>query len=74
MVYTNGLSSPNKGARKLAHGGSGIPDHGDSYGPGGNFQSLTPHAGGIDRYFSQMLSSWNSIMYDSSPSCVNPRN
>lgn len=34
MVYTNGLSSPNKGARKLAHGGSGIPDHGDSYGPG----------------------------------------
>jgi hypothetical protein len=35
MVYTNGLSSASKGARKHAHGGSGISNHGDSYGPGG---------------------------------------
>ncbi|KAF5342062.1 hypothetical protein D9611_002072 [Ephemerocybe angulata] len=34
MVYTNGLSSPSKGARKVAHGGSGVKDKGDSYGPG----------------------------------------
>ncbi|TEB33509.1 galactose mutarotase-like protein [Coprinellus micaceus] len=34
MVYTNGLSSASKGARKHAHGGSGISNHGDSYGPG----------------------------------------
>ncbi|KAJ3548486.1 hypothetical protein NMY22_g1244 [Coprinellus aureogranulatus] len=34
MVYTNGLSSPSKGARKHAHGGSGINNKGDSYGPG----------------------------------------
>lgn len=34
MVYTNGLSSPSKGARKHAHGGSGISNNGDSYGPG----------------------------------------
>ncbi|KAF6740947.1 galactose mutarotase-like domain-containing protein [Ephemerocybe angulata] len=35
MVYTNGLSNPSKGARKVAHGGSGVKDKGDSYGPGG---------------------------------------
>ncbi|KAH6913533.1 galactose mutarotase-like domain-containing protein [Coprinopsis sp. MPI-PUGE-AT-0042] len=34
MVYTNGLSSVKKGARKVAHGGSGISGNGDSYGPG----------------------------------------
>ncbi|EAU83259.1 hypothetical protein CC1G_11895 [Coprinopsis cinerea okayama7 len=34
MVYTNGLSTVNKGARKLAHGGSGISGNGDAYGPG----------------------------------------
>lgn len=34
MVYTNGLSSVNKGARKIAHGGSGVSGKGDAYGPG----------------------------------------
>ncbi|TFK27933.1 galactose mutarotase-like protein [Coprinopsis marcescibilis] len=34
MVYTNGLSSVSKGARKLFHGGSGISGNGDAYGPG----------------------------------------
>ncbi|KAJ2917534.1 hypothetical protein MD484_g2872, partial [Candolleomyces efflorescens] len=34
MVYTNDLSSASRGARKLAHGGSGVSGHGDAYGPG----------------------------------------
>jgi len=34
MFYSNNLTTPSKGARKLAHGGSGISAHGDSYGPG----------------------------------------
>ncbi|KAJ2929873.1 hypothetical protein H1R20_g7213, partial [Candolleomyces eurysporus] len=34
MVYTNDLSSASRGARKVAHGGSGISGHGDAYGPG----------------------------------------
>ena len=40
MVYTNGLSSVKKGARKVAHGGSGIPNNGDAYGPGGTHCSI----------------------------------
>lgn len=34
MFYSNNLTTPAKGARKLVHGGSGISGHGDSYGPG----------------------------------------
>lgn len=34
MFYSNNLTTPAKGARKIIHGGSGISGHGDSYGPG----------------------------------------
>ncbi|KAF9444690.1 galactose mutarotase-like protein [Macrolepiota fuliginosa MF-IS2] len=34
MFYSNNLTTPTKGARKLIHGGSGISGHGNSYGPG----------------------------------------
>ncbi|KAH0584875.1 hypothetical protein H2248_008153 [Termitomyces sp. 'cryptogamus'] len=34
MFYTNIGADPSVGARKKIHGGSGIKDHGDSYGPG----------------------------------------
>ncbi|KAG6849595.1 hypothetical protein H0H93_007117 [Arthromyces matolae] len=34
MFYTNGGANPAAGARKKIHGGSGIKDHGDAYGPG----------------------------------------
>ncbi|TFK36743.1 galactose mutarotase-like domain-containing protein [Crucibulum laeve] len=34
MFYANGLASPTKGARKKIHGGSGVRDKGDAYGPG----------------------------------------
>jgi len=30
---SNHLSTPDQGARKVAHGGSGISGQGDSYGP-----------------------------------------
>lgn len=33
MFYTNNLADPSKGACKLIHGGSGIPNNGDAYGP-----------------------------------------
>jgi aldose 1-epimerase len=34
MFYSNGLARPTKGARKVIHGGSGVRDSGDAYGPG----------------------------------------
>ncbi|KAG6827911.1 hypothetical protein H0H92_009980 [Tricholoma furcatifolium] len=34
MFYSNGGAKPSAGARKKIHGGSGIKDHGDAYGPG----------------------------------------
>ncbi|KAG6840890.1 hypothetical protein C0991_003414 [Blastosporella zonata] len=34
MFYSNGGANPAAGARKKIHGGSGIKDHGDAYGPG----------------------------------------
>jgi len=34
MFYSNAWGDSAKGARKKAHGGSGVPDAGDAYGPG----------------------------------------
>lgn len=34
MFYSNAMANPAKGARKKIHGGSGIKDNGDAYGPG----------------------------------------
>ena len=40
MLYTDYLASPDKGARKKIHGGSGISGHGDSYGSESVFLQL----------------------------------
>lgn len=40
MFYTNNMADPSKGARKLIHGGSGILNHGDAYGPSRQFFML----------------------------------
>lgn len=34
MFYSNAWGDATKGARKKAHGGSGVPDAGDAYGSG----------------------------------------
>jgi len=38
---SNHLSTPDQGARKIAHGGSGISGRGDSYGPWCTFLSMS---------------------------------
>lgn len=38
MFYSNSMSNAAKGARKKIHGGSGVRDNGDAYGPGSTYQ------------------------------------
>ncbi len=42
MFYSNSMSNAAKGARKKIHGGSGVRDNGDAYGPGSTYQMLLP--------------------------------
>jgi len=41
LFSSNHLSTPDQGARKVAHGGSGISGRGDSYGPWCTFSSIS---------------------------------
>ena len=42
MFYSNSMANAAKGARKKIHGGSGVRDNGDAYGPGSTYQMLLP--------------------------------